>query len=112
MPEEKKVGQKLLEILQWLLPIALSFIGWYVSTVVAPLDRELKSLESTIESCPTDMKELQTQRDEVFRRLEKIEDDVENIKTSVIHQEFKTLTQEQVRKIIKESIDNVNSNKH
>ena len=107
MSEEKNVANKILQVLQFLLPFAITFVGWYVSTVVAPLDRELKYHINLTKDYGEKIIKLETKYDDVFRRLSICEYKAEKTNENLFRREFDSQSRSEIKQIIRDYFKNV-----
>lgn len=102
MSEDEITKSKInfLELIKWLLPVTLSFIGWYVSQVIAPMDTRITEISSTIKDVPSDIRELKTQRQDCFRRTTNAEQKLNELEIKFIRHEARALTRREIMQMI------------
>lgn len=76
------------EFIKWFLPIALSFIGWYVSQTVAPIAAEQARQRQIIDYHSVEIGKMQIQHNSCENRISKLQDDIRSCRESVLEHQF------------------------
>lgn len=87
MSEKNNGVINLLELIKWILPFALAFVGWYVSQVVAPLDNKIKELEKDLQSYDQLVQRvtiLEAEKKDRLRRIEILESQRDRIQEQLL----------------------------
>lgn len=72
------------EFIKWFLPIALSFIGWYVSSTIAPLANDLEAAENKIAEQAVIIAKMESNREQCMGRMARAEQDIRKLKDDYI----------------------------